>query len=404
MKNILLLLLFFLPWTLIGQDPEPPLQPKRGPGGTDYPHASTKITQYGDNITNWYWLIEPTDPKPDSAEVVVFFHGTNSNTDSNLVLNGQELFCRHIAQKGYSVIYPLYQYGGQTLPFTQQLQNAAEVIKLALIRLEKDPTHSKPKRWKDGKIKWATTGISRGGGMSINTATHHDLLGLPSVDAIVAFVPGSGRRHRIIDPEAKVAIVSAEEDDTNGPLASHNAHQEAWDSLYRHPCENREYFIVHSDDHGSPNIVAKHDCHGSGNNPNNRFRLNALDFFGSWKWSAGTFNCTFRDSDCEYVFGKDSLAIYMGRWSDDRLVNPSTWVDPCTTTALKVEKQIEINLFPNPGNSEFYLSHSDDILGYSIYNVSGKKQANAQDAPPGLYHVRIKLSNGSILIKKWVKI
>lgn len=390
----------------------PPEQPRRGPGGLTYPHGETRVTQYGSDITNWYWIIEPVDPKPDSSEVVVFFHGTNSNLDSTKLLNGQELFCRHIAQKGYTVIYPLYQYGGQTLPFGPQLSNAAEVIQLALNRLDSDPNHAAVKRWPNGKIKWATTGISRGGGMSLNIAAHHDLLNLPDVDAIVAFVPGSGRRHQHINPNSKVVIVSAEEDETNGPKAAHNAHQEAWDSLYRHPCSNREYFIVHSDDHGTPNIVAKHDCHGSGNDWNNRFRLNTLDFNGSWKWSVGTFNCMFRNQDCNYVFGKDSVAIYMGRWSDGQLVNPSNWVDPCTTTShYNLPDIYGWSIYPNPGRNTISIKSETQFSLVEIFDHQGRKllqtdhkEINTSGLENGIFIIRMTYNDGSVENKKWVKI
>lgn len=403
------ILLFFLTTAMMAQSP--PEQPKNGPGGNDYPHNRVQITQYGTDIFDWYWIIQPVDPKPDSAEVIVFFHGTNSNPDSTKLLGGQDLFLRHIAKMGYTVIYPLYQYGGRTLPFGPQLSTAANVVNLALHRIDTDPNHIPARRWPGGKVKIGVTGISRGGGMSINFATHSNQLNLPTMDAVVAFVPGKGRMHHRIDPRTKVVIVSAEEDETNGPLAPINAHQQAWDSLYRHPCENKEYFIVHSDDHGMPNIVAKHDCHGSGSDRNNRFRLNALDFFGSWKWSVGTFNCQFRDTDCRYVFGKDSIAIYMGRWSDGTLVNPSAWVDPCQVVATQNFTSSPL-LFPNPARDVVeFPNHSEidwirviDLQGRLIMEMKPKAELPISHLKRGMYHIQMHFNNQKTLVEKLVKL
>jgi len=407
-KTGLFVFSFILPQLLLAQSP--PEQPKKGPGGSEYPHQKVKITQHGSDIFDWYWIVQPADPKPDSAEVIIFFHGTNSNLDSTKLLRGQELFVKHIAKKGYTVIYPLYQYGGRTLPSNLQLSNAADVVNLALDRIDSDDEHIPTKRWANGKVKIGVTGISRGGGTSINFATNSRQIGIPEMDAVVAFVPGKGRRHERINPDTKIVIVSAEEDETNGPKAATNAHQQAWDSLYRHPCENKEYFIVHSDDHGTPNIVAKHDCHGSGSDPNNRFRLNTLDFYGSWKWSVGTFNCKFRNTDCRYVFGKDSIAIYMGRWDDGVLVNPSAWVDPCQIVANDDIEEINI-IHPNPTSGIIYFNTTKELHTVKIWNSQGhlmgtylfEKELNVEHLPTGVYHMQLFGEGGQSYVQRLVR-
>ncbi|MEZ4892408.1 MAG: hypothetical protein R2778_05270 [Saprospiraceae bacterium] len=51
-----------------------------------------------------YWLFEPADPKPDSAEVVVFLHGYGAY---NPMAYGK--WIKHLVAKGNIVIYPRYQ-------------------------------------------------------------------------------------------------------------------------------------------------------------------------------------------------------------------------------------------------------------------------------------------------------
>ena len=384
MKKLLIPIIFVLPAFIVtGQTP--PAQPYYGPGGYSYPHSSFTFTKFGSDITDCYWIAEPDNPRPDSAVVVVFWHGTTSNPVIDSVPNGQFLFIEHIAQKGYTVIFPLYQYGGVTLPFQQQLTNGANVVNLALQELETGIDRVRPKR-KNGKILIGATGISRGGGMTMNVATYHDILNLPSFDALCAFVPGAGQSMLGIDTSTKILIVNGEDNTTNFA-----ASQQAFDSLYHIPCSNKHLIQVNSDLYGTPQLIANHTFAGSGR------RINTLDFYGSWKFAVGVFDCAFKNQNCEYCFGADTLITYMGNWSDGMPVNPATIMDTCGTyTGINYydSPQAFVKIFPNPSNSYIYV---DCKNGFTIYNLTGKcimqsnqptTQINISDLPTGLYMLR----------------
>ena len=390
MKKLVILIIIVLP-TFIVKGQTPPAQPSYGPGGYNYPHSSFTFTKFGSDITDCYWIAEPDNPRPDSAVVVVFWHGTTSNPVIDSVPNGQFLFIEHITKKGYTVVFPLYQYGSLTLPFQEQLTNGANVVNLALQELETGIDRVRPKR-KNGKVLIGATGISRGGGMTMNVATYHDTLNLPSFDALCAFVPGAGQSMLGIDTSTKILIVNGEENTLN-----YAESRQAFDSLYHIPCSNKHLIQVNSDLYGTPQLIANHNFAGSGNNVNNHNRINTLDFYGSWKFAVGVFDCAFKNQNCEYCFGTDTLITYMGNWSDGTHVNPATIMDTCGTyTGINYydSPQTFVKIFPNPSNSHIYV---DCQSGFMIYNLTGQcimqsnqptSQINISDLPTGIYMLR----------------
>ncbi len=106
MKKFLLflaLLHFFFSQNSFSQSQ--PTQPTSGPGGSDYTHGGVTIYDYGTNGSGGdFWLYEPNNPTPDSANVVVFVHGLG---ETNPKLYGA--FIKHLVRKGNIVIYPRYQ-------------------------------------------------------------------------------------------------------------------------------------------------------------------------------------------------------------------------------------------------------------------------------------------------------
>jgi hypothetical protein len=57
-----------------GQIISPPTQPLNGPGGKDYLYQSVKQSKFGANDTT-FWIFEPENPSPDSADLIIFNHG-----------------------------------------------------------------------------------------------------------------------------------------------------------------------------------------------------------------------------------------------------------------------------------------------------------------------------------------
>jgi hypothetical protein len=107
-----------------------------------------------------------------------------------------------------------------------------------------------------------------------------------------------------------------------------------WDRTGQIPTSHRNYILMRSDAHGSPTLDATHrvptDDDAGG--------LNALDWYGVWKLGDAVRDCSLTATSCDYAFGNTWNQTFMGRWSDNVLVN-QLWV--YTTKPA--------NPFPNPG-------------------------------------------------------
>lgn len=364
-------------------------------------HAGFTKTKYGTTITDCYWIYEPQNPKPDSAPVVVFWHGTSSQTDIDSLPIGQELFMQHICKKGYTVIFPLYQYGGQTLPGVQQISNGAAVVNLALTELTNGAGHVAPAHAEDGSLQFGAVGISRGGGMTLNVATYHDTLNLPSFKALCAFVPGAGQAMDGIDSSTKVLVVNGEDNTLNFAES-----QQAFDSLYHIPCYNKHLIQINSDHNGLPDLTAEHNFAGSGADWQDSIRLNYLDFYGSWKLAVALLNCTFYGQECNYCLGNDTLITYMGTRSSGNPVNPASIMDTCGSAPSLIDQMKPENrlvLYPNPANGIVQLSLPGAEWEVRVYSytgrliqerrTSGSLVLNMQNEDSGMYLVVVEGNN-----------
>ncbi|MDX1902561.1 MAG: T9SS type A sorting domain-containing protein [Thermonemataceae bacterium] len=382
-----------------------PEQPTQGPGGNNYLHNSYTFTKFGTDIYDCYWLVEPAEPKPDSAFVIVYWHGTNQQSNIDNVPSGNALTLEHICRKGYTVIFPLYQYGGVTLPFEEQLTNGANVVNLALNTLQNGNGRVRPKKNNQGKVMLGAVGISRGGGMTLNAAAYHQTLNLPSFDALCAVVPSAGQDLTGIIDSTKVIIVNGEENELN-----FNESQEAFDSLHHIPCPNKRFIQINSDYYGNPDLVSNHDFAGSGNDPNDNTKLNALDYYGMWKLSVALFDCTFKNENCEYCFGRDTLITYMGHWSDGTPVKVSTIKDDCSPpipTALEFSIDTSPICFPNPTTEYIFINKNYTNNETYVFNSTGSivfqqkncKKIHFYEKPKGLYLLMLKTDKGTFYEK-----
>ena len=384
-------------------------QPKKGPSGSNYPHQKVKFTQFGDNRFNWYWQFEPSNPKPDSSEVIFFYHGHTSNTDSTEIVKGMKLFCEHIAKKGYTVIFPLYQYGNFSKGIP--LQKDADLIKTAIKRLENDENRVRPKKWANGKYKISIMGFSLGGGTAINIANKHIELGLPKFDAIISFAPANKGSLKGISPDTKVVIVAGEDDETDGPKAETNAQPITWSRLSHIPCENRAFFMAMTDKHGNPPLKAKHDWCVTGDKFSEKYKINNLDFYGSWKWTVGLFDCTYKNKNCQFVFGDSKLRTYMGKWDDGTPVKEATIPVECVYTSTSNIKNNSITIHPNPVQETIHFDSKLMAKSIRIYSITGaqipvtmhENYINVQHLNKGIYFGKIYGKGGTIYSFRFVK-
>ncbi len=251
------------------------------------------------------------------------------------------------------------------------------------------------------------TGLSRGGGMTVNVATFHDTLDLPSFDGLAAFVASAGQSMSGIDTSTKIMVINSEENALNYPSS-----QELFDSLWHIPCSNKNFIQVNSDYYGTPHLIADHNFSGSGYDTSNVNRLNTLDFFGSWKYTVGVFNCVFKEQDCEYCYGNDTLITYMGTWSDGTPINTATIMDTCEIVTFTENhlplKSENIVIYPNPSNKIIHLKTQAffgsckisifSILGKKIYECKDQKQIDISLLKSGTYFIEIEVDNFMLLI------
>ncbi|MBN1414333.1 MAG: T9SS type A sorting domain-containing protein, partial [Bacteroidales bacterium] len=255
-------------------------------------------------------------------------------------------------------------------------------------------------------------GISRGGGMTMNVASFHSTLDLPSFDALCAVVPGAGQSMAGIETTTKVIVLNGQENETN-----FNESQEAFDSLHHIPCSNKHLIQINSDYYGTPDLISEHNFAGSGHDPADLTALNALDFYGMWKFTVAVFDCAFKNQNCEYCFGRDTLVTYMGQWSDGTPVNPATIIDTCGNQNTGIIPNNASNstfgIFPNPANTQIKLALPEGNYCISIFNNLGQKvfysiekcglsTINVTDFSNGIYIIQATEKN-KILTSKFVK-
>ena len=324
---LVLLFLCFTPSISFSQ-PSPPPEPEIGPGGYDYPHASVKkcgsYWAKGHFLNNnyKYYIFVPAEPTPEMAPVVLFIHGWLAYKPK-AYLGWME----HIVKKGYMVVW--VQYDAFLRPFKTFADHAMKTWKDSLNRLDTN-FYVRPEKDEMGQIKTAIIGHSMGGYLSaiLGARAADSLNGMPEPYTIVAVEPGGlgwlpNEDLGKIDPETKMVIVVGDEDE----VVAKSTAVAIWANTLQIPDKNRDFLLVQSDYHGSPEQIANHYF------PNttgliDTAAVDARDFYVTFKLSVGALNCVFRDTDCEYALGNGSFEqVDMGQWSDGQPVNAMVWVE-----------------------------------------------------------------------------
>lgn len=298
-----------------------PGQPHAGPGGADYSHESVAFFDAAANAEG-YWLFEPADPMPDSAEVVVFLHGYGAY---NPMAYGK--WIKHLVAKGNIVIYPRYQKNLVWPRPDAFPENAAKGIREALEVL-KTEGHVRPKL-----DKVAYVAHSYGGVIASNLATHWKKLEVPKPAAMLLAEPGSGpfkgarlERYADLPSDLHLLIVVGEDDYVVGEEFGRLVFETAVNTpmrnliVQRRDTTNQRRWILatHSEpygydldfDIGVRNYTAKRVLMTS--------RLNEVDFFCYWKLADALMAYTRHGTLGEVAFGDTPEQRFMGRWPDGR--------------------------------------------------------------------------------------
>jgi acetyl esterase/lipase len=376
----LLLFAFFSQVTLLFAQ-SPPSQPTSGPGGSDYLHDDVIFS----NFTSWlspegYWLFEPSNPKPDSANLVLFNHGYGVFNPGPY---GQ--WIEHLVRKGNIVIFPKYQLSDASLPSTYT-PNAIIGLQDALSELQTNPNRVKPRMQ-----NYAIIGHSYGGVITSNMVTEYASYGIPKPKCFMLCQPGTGglnsgrlNSYANMDTDYNALIVVGDDDIIVGDVFG----REIMDST--NIPTSRKNFITHFlDNNGFPNLEASHNeplstnLNYDGGTTSTVItggylasKTDAVDYYCYWKLADALLNCTFYNTDCEYAFGDTPEQRYMGEWSDGTSV-VELQVEPANLLEVNLVSDKDIVLFPNPVSDILSVKNPDDLpFDYEIFNVEGRLITN----------------------------
>jgi hypothetical protein len=257
--------------------------------------------------------------------VIVHFHGhaTQSTLEEFCGENtGEWFWVRHLARKGYVVLYPGYQYGGGQL----SNQQIATLMRNAFA--EMNTASIKPCHTANGNVSYGLMGYSMGGGVIGGLANSYASLNLP-VPKSVFFVTPAGCSNLSNLPTNTKAFVLTAENDMDGTKTGAKT---IWNAISHIPFENKNFVMAMADSKGSVTCAADHSLCLTGQNASNNRMLNALDYYGVWKFSTGIMNYAFKGTDKNYCIGTGTDITYMGLWSNNEPFTPAVVMDSGSTS------------------------------------------------------------------------
>ena len=315
MKLYLFSILLFFPLLVFTQNQIPNIQPTSGLGGSQYLHQEVKQYDYASK-PDGFWLYEPAEPKPDSANVIVFIHGYGAY---NPMIYGR--WIKHLVRKGNIVIFPRYQRNLISPGSKRFVNNVSTAIKDALKELEKE-THVKAIT-KD----FALVGHSYGGVISANLAVNFEKYNIPQPKAVMLCSAGTGplkggllKSYNNMPSDVKLLVMVSEDDRVVGDEISKLVFSTTTNVL------NKNYIIQKRDRTSEPYLTAHHDesyaldqafDSGVRNYTAKKAlrigRTNSVDYFGYWKLFDALLDCTRNGENCSTAFGNTAEQRYLGK-------------------------------------------------------------------------------------------
>ncbi len=416
MKKLLLsiaVLLSLFTQKLFSQSP--PTQPTSGPGGSNYLHGGVTQFKYADNGNGEdFWLYEPNNPTPDSANVVVFIHGLGM---VNTKYYGA--FIKHLVRKGNIVIAPRYQ---RDLDFfagiNEYNDSCAKGIKKALDTIQQ-PGHVK------GRIQnYFILGHSVGGVLTANMTMLYAQYGLPKPLAAFSMQPGAANylmsSYSSFPADVKYLILVSEDDAVVGTAPGNTI----FNQTILVPTSHKNLVHSYADSHGSPAITASHGDPGAldnafDNGESNLFitiaggaPVDAYDWYCTWKLQDALMDCALYNQNCEYAFGDTPEQHGMGNWSDGTPVRILEITPAATTSVNDVKKEAEVSVYPNPATESLHFTVSglqlNTKLQLQVFDELGRivteqtldienYKLKIENFEPGIYFYQLKNSSNEIL-------
>ncbi len=317
--------------------PRPPGQPVSGPGGADYRHAAVEALRMGDGPSE-FWVFTPADPRPETAPVVIFMHGWGA-----VHPRAYGAWLQHLVRKGNIVIFPRYQLSGKIrTPGDVMLAGAGKAVQDAWnLLITQGPVHPQT-----DKLVWF--GHSLGCMISANLAATSAALGLPPAGALLLVEPGGDvvplGDIRSIPADAIIEVITGDKDS----LAGETGAKAIRGALSGEPERRLEIVEMRSDSRSHPALVADHfaplgvadgfpPAHITGGDMElsggplreyfrerrqDRYALDALDYFGFWKIGDSLLDATYRGENLDLGFGNTTQQRFMGYLSDGTPVTP----------------------------------------------------------------------------------
>jgi hypothetical protein len=168
-----------------------------------------------------------------------------------------------------------------------------------------------------------SVGHSLGGVLAPNLAAFAEREGPPRPLAILSVEPGKSWGPRaiqvpienLIDIPAGTLLVTVAGD--RDRLVGTRDAKRIFDEASNVASRDKNFIILHSDDHGGPALVASHIAPTAPIGAGARGRtVDALDRYGAWKLCDGLFDAVFRGTNRRYALGGTPEQRFMGRWSD----------------------------------------------------------------------------------------
>ncbi len=190
-----------------------PSQPGSGPGGSDYPHGRAERTDYPVQ-TSWgpmsYTVVEPADPRPASAPVLLYLMGNFSplsSAQSQALYGAME---EHLARKGWVIIHPSNEFMSEDSRAPGTTVNDIDDILMEVTRvaLRRQLLSGRVRPGTDLRgVQLAIGGHSAGGLYAQLIANQAAESGLPVPRALILHDPTPrGVATGVVNPEDPMAI------------------------------------------------------------------------------------------------------------------------------------------------------------------------------------------------------
>lgn len=302
-----------------------PTQAETGPGGKDYKHLNIEIVAEYGKKAGGFWMYLPSNPKPDSANIVVFVPGFGVQ---NPVVYGA--WIKHLVGHGNVVIFPRYQ---QKLfrPFPGKfVDNTVQGIQNALEHLQKETTIM-PRL-----DNVAYTGHSYGGKIAAYLAVKYREYDLPKPKALLATQPGLPKpkaaqlkNYSELDDDIKVLVIIGAKDKIVGDdlgLLIFNTAGVQQKNLIIQSVDERYAGMIEADHAGPCSIDMQFNEIKRRNYITRaafkRSQTDAADYYCYWKLLDAIMDCAFYNENCQFAFGNTYEQTYMGVWSDGHSGEP----------------------------------------------------------------------------------